>query len=114
MVDNSTPSCVTSHSLLRNEVQAPIDDLRFDVRHLTPGTVPTRNGGGAVKITGATFFSLSLGSIRAYSRITSTKSPSFRTTTFSASLTNLTALLPQPLRKQTNTDTSTALTAETR
>jgi len=31
----------------------------------------------------------------AYSRITTTKSPSFYMTTFSASLTNLTALLPQ-------------------
>jgi len=33
--------------------------------------------------------------------------------TFRGSLTNLTTLLPQVLGKQTNTDTSTAMTAET-
>jgi len=52
-----------------------------------------------------------------YCCITSTKSPSFCMKSFSACLTNLTILLPQSwlqlLRKQTNTGTSAALTAET-
>ena len=50
-----------------------------------------------------------------YSRITSTKSPSFWMRTFSASLTHLTALLPQSrdCSCYVSTGTSTALTAQT-
>ena len=100
-MDNSTTSCVvTSHNVLQmfESKSRPLFMicasiyLQFDISHTFNAWHTAQEK--PVKITGAYVFAF-FGSIRSYSSITSTKSPSFCTTTFSASLTSLTARPPQ-------------------